>query len=103
MRPSVTFTLLAPLAAAALATAQPGEPPVLRSRLALEPSDLQLLTLPAFPARWYLPAEAGPAPAGFLRDRGLSPALADAIAAAVRTAPDGDRFVVPDSIHVPIP
>lgn len=37
--------------------APPVEPPLYRATLRLEPSDLQLQTLPPFPARWILPAE----------------------------------------------
>ncbi len=73
------------------------EPLLHRSTLALAPSDLQLQTLPAFPARWVLPdAVAGQLPT-LLAGSGFSKEMATELVALFDApASDGVRIATPD-------
>lgn len=94
-RPALLLALLLP-ALPALAAAT--EPPLYRATLRLEPSDLQLQTLPAFPAVWLLPAPLGTALDPRLRDLGFSAGLRDELVRRVRPHPadPATAVIVPD-------
>jgi hypothetical protein len=77
--------------------AAPAEPPLYRASLHLEPSELQLRTLPDFPARWHLPAAAAADLASALRAHGFTPELGAALARRVQRDPaTGEAIIVPD-------
>jgi hypothetical protein len=93
-------TLLAACLAALAITGRadvPFEPPLYRAELRLEPSEVQLQTLPAFPARWLFTAAVADSLPRLLAGQGFSPALAAELAGRRRPVNGStDVVLVPD-------
>jgi hypothetical protein len=83
--------ILAALSSALLVRAAP-EPLLYRATLRVEPSDLQLQTLPAFPALWVLSRETAADLPAWLAQKKISPTLAAELAR--RRQPTDDPSVI---------